>query len=175
MPAEAVRLTPNDAAFGVVRSFTGRRWILRDAPDAATRELTLHGGLSPLLARLLAARGVGAGEVDTILNPTLKQLLPEPLILKDMDKAVSRLKRAIECGERIAVFGDYDVDGSTSAALMSEFLSAVGPCRAFSTSPTGMTEGYGPNPNRIPRDAERTKAPCGRRHCRLRRRGHGRA
>jgi single-stranded-DNA-specific exonuclease len=145
MSAEAVRLPSTDAAFGVARSFTGRRWLLRDAPDAATRELTLHGGLSPLLARLLSARRVGVGEVDTILNPTLKQLLPEPLILKDMDKAVARLKRAIESGERIAVFGDYDVDGSTSAALMSEFLSAIGP-KPRVYIPDRMTEGYGPNP-----------------------------
>ncbi len=139
-------LTPvSDAAFGVARSFSGRRWILREAPDSAARELGLGGNLSPLLARLLAVRGVGAGEVETILNPTIKQLLPEPLTLKDMERAVARLRMAIERGESIAVFGDYDVDGSTSAALMSDFLSAIGkPPRIY--IPDRLTEGYGPNP-----------------------------
>jgi single-stranded-DNA-specific exonuclease len=143
MLAEAKTLA-NGAAFGVARSFTGRRWILREASDEAVRELGRRSGLSPLLARLLAARGVAADEVDTVLNPTLKQLLPEPLSLKDMDKAVARVSEAIARGEKIAVFGDYDVDGSTSAALLSEFLSALGrPPRIY--IPDRMSEGYGPN------------------------------
>ncbi len=75
---------------------------------------------------LLAARGVTSGQAVDLLNPTLKRLLPEPLSLKDMDKAVARARAAIERGERIAVFGDYDVDGSTSAALLSDFLTALG-------------------------------------------------
>ncbi|HEY2071624.1 MAG TPA: single-stranded-DNA-specific exonuclease RecJ [Rhizomicrobium sp.] len=142
MLAEAAVPT-DDAAFGVARSFTGRRWTLRETSDDQARELA-RGGLSPLLARLLAARGVSPGEVETLINPTLKQLLPEPLSLKDMDKAVARVREAIENGESIAVFGDYDVDGSTSAALLSDFLSALGrPPRIY--VPDRLTEGYGPN------------------------------
>ena len=144
MAAEALSFARPDAAFGVARSFSGRRWLLREASDDAVRALTQHDGLSPLLARLLAARGVGTDEVDTVLNPTLKQLMPEPLTLKDMERAVARVQRAIEVGEPIAVFGDYDVDGSSSAALMSEFLSQVGP-KPRIYIPDRMTEGYGPN------------------------------
>ncbi len=131
-------------AFNVSRSFSGRRWLLREASDNATRALMRAGDLSPVLARILAARGTAESDLEDILNPTLKRLLPEPLKLKDMDKAVARVRAAIEAGERIAVFGDYDVDGSASAALMHGFLRAIGkPPRIY--IPDRMREGYGPN------------------------------
>jgi single-stranded-DNA-specific exonuclease len=135
---------PFDAAFGVARSFLGRRWHLREAREDATRALSLSGNISPLLARLLAAREVSPEQVEDIVNPTLKRLLPEPSTLKDMDAAVARTRAAVERGEKIAVFGDYDVDGSTSTALASEFLSALGhPPRIY--IPDRLTEGYGPS------------------------------
>lgn len=131
-------------AFNVGRSFSGRRWLLREAPDDATRALMRAGDLSPVLARILAARGISANDLEDILNPTLKRLLPEPRTLKDMDKAVARVRAAIERGEQIAVFGDYDVDGSSSAALMHCFLNEIGlPPRIY--IPDRMSEGYGPN------------------------------
>ena len=117
MAAEAV-IRQDDAAFGVARSFSGRRWSLRDGGDEAARALATAAGISPMLARILAARGVEPDALGDVLNPTLKRLLPEPLTLKDMDKAVARTQAAIESGEKIAVFGDYDVDGSSSAALV---------------------------------------------------------
>jgi single-stranded-DNA-specific exonuclease len=143
MLAEALRPIAG-AAFGVARSFSGRKWILRDCPEDAARALSLAGDISPLLARLLATRGIGAAELGDVLNPTLRQLLPEPLRLKDMDKAVARVRAAIEAGEKIAVFGDYDVDGSCSAALLSEFLAALGQ-RPRIYIPDRLTEGYGPS------------------------------
>ena len=140
--AEAIRPAP--PAFGVVRSFLGRRWALREADDNAARALSLAHDISPMLARLLAARGVTAEQTVDLLNPTLKRLLPEPLSLKDMDKAVARARLAIEQGEKIAVFGDYDVDGSASAALVSDFFTALGrPPRIY--IPDRLTEGYGPS------------------------------
>jgi len=141
MLAEPIR---PDAAFGVARSFSGRRWHLRAAHEDAARALSLSGNISPLLARILAARDVSPEQVDDIVNPTLKRLLPEPSILKDMDAAVARTSAAVARGEKIAVFGDYDVDGSTSTALVSEFLSALGqPPRVY--IPDRLTEGYGPS------------------------------
>ena len=129
---------------GVARSFSGRRWNLAAGDEAAARALALAQGLPFVLARLLLARGVTAQDAADYLNPTLKKLLPEPLTLKDMDKAVARVAAAIARGEAIAVFGDYDVDGSCSAALMHDFLSAVGaPPRIY--IPDRMTEGYGPS------------------------------
>jgi single-stranded-DNA-specific exonuclease len=142
MLAEALK--PTSAAFSVARSFSGKRWALREATDDDATALERAGNISPFLARLLAGRGVGAEELPNILNPTLKQLLPEPLSLKDMDRAIARAREALDCNEQIAVFGDYDVDGSCSAALMSEFFTAIGrPPRIY--IPDRMTEGYGPN------------------------------
>jgi single-stranded-DNA-specific exonuclease len=125
-------------------SFSGRRWILREPDDEAVRALARGAGISDTLARLLAARGVSLAEIADVLEPTLKRLLPEPLTLKDMDKAVARAKAAVERGEKVAIFGDYDVDGSSSAALLCDFLSAVGH-RPRIYIPDRMTEGYGPN------------------------------
>jgi len=131
------------AAFGVARSLTGRRWLLKSVDAALERELLRE--ISPVLSRLLALRGVGVKQAADYLAPRLKNLLPDPAVLKDMDKAVARVSAALLNGERIAVFGDYDVDGSTSAALLSDFLSALGaPPRIY--IPDRMKEGYGPSP-----------------------------
>lgn len=131
------------AAFGVARSFTGRRWLLRPVDAAIERDLLRE--ISPTLSRLLALRGITVKEAADYLTPRLKNLLPDPDILKDMPAAVERVSAALTSGERIAVFGDYDVDGSTSAALLGDFLSALGaPPRIY--IPDRMTEGYGPSP-----------------------------
>lgn len=131
------------AAFGVARSLSGRRWLLKAVNQDIERELLRD--VSPVLARLLALRGVTAPEAADYLAPKLKHLLPDPNILKDMPSAVVRVSAALEAGERIAIFGDYDVDGSTSAALLSDFLTALGaPPRIY--IPDRMTEGYGPSP-----------------------------
>jgi len=131
------------AALGVARSFAGRRWVLRTA-DAAL-ETDLLRQYAPVLARLLALRGITVADAADYLSPRLKTLLPDPLVLKDMETAVARVTRALTQGERIAVFGDYDVDGSTSAALVSDFLSALGAVPRIYI-PDRMTEGYGPSP-----------------------------
>lgn len=133
----------NAAAFGVARSFTGRRWLLKPVDAALESELLRE--LPPVAARLLALRSVGLPQAADYLAPRLKTLLPDPLVLKDMEAAVARVSAALVAGERIAVFGDYDVDGSTSAALLSDFLSALGAApRVY--IPDRMKEGYGPSP-----------------------------
>ncbi len=116
---------------------------MRPADEVVERELLRS--VSPLLARLLALRGIGPAEAADYLAPRLKNLLPDPLVLKDMDKAVERVSAALLAGEAIAVFGDYDVDGSTSAALLSDFLSTLGVVPRIYI-PDRMTEGYGPSP-----------------------------
>lgn len=143
MSADLLAVTPQ-AAFGVARSFSGRRWRLAAGDEDAAQALARDARLSPALARLLVARGVAAADAADYLSPTLKRYLPDPATLKDMDKAVARTLRAIEGAESIAVWGDYDVDGSTSAALLSEFFAALGiAVRVY--VPDRMTEGYGPN------------------------------
>ncbi len=142
MLAEAIAPSPH--AFGVAESFSGRRWRFQPADAEVARSLSRSQNLSPLLCSLLLARGIAAADVADYLNPTLKRLLPEPLLLADMYKAVERARAAIERRETIAIFGDYDVDGSCSAALLCEFLTGLG-FRPRVYIPDRMTEGYGPN------------------------------
>ena len=117
---------------------------MAEGDEGEIRAMAADHAIPQVLAQILAARGVASKDALEYLNPTLKRLLPEPLALKDMDKAVARVCAAVELGEPIAVFGDYDVDGSCSAALLYDFLSAVAaPPRLY--IPDRMTEGYGPN------------------------------
>jgi single-stranded-DNA-specific exonuclease len=126
------------------RSACGRRWRLRPADFEEIRRLSLRLGLPEIVARLLAQRGLDCDHAPSFLEPRLRDHLPEPLHLRDMERAVARLVAAIEGGERIAVFGDYDVDGATAAALLLRFLAAVGaPTRLY--VPDRLDEGYGPN------------------------------
>ena len=129
---------------GVTASVTGKRWEERLSDGRAALALAQRAGAPEIVGRLLAARGVGLEEVDSYLQPKLRDLLPDPLHLKDMDTAVARLVRALEQGELVAIFGDYDVDGATSSAMLRRFLNAVGG-RVTVYIPDRMTEGYGPN------------------------------
>src|SRR6202000_1176131 len=106
------------AAFGVARSFSGRRWVLAEGQSDAARAMARDAEIPRVLAKILGARAMTAAD----LAPTLKQSLPDPSVFKDMDEAVARVKAAIESDEKIAVFGDYDVDGSCSAALLHDVL-----------------------------------------------------
>ncbi|MBL8672894.1 MAG: DHH family phosphoesterase, partial [Alphaproteobacteria bacterium] len=97
-----------------------------------------------LVARLLLARGIGPDEAAGFLAPSLKAELPDPAHLKGMEAAVDRLARAVLRGETVAIFGDYDVDGATSAALLQGYLQDVGATvRVY--VPDRIAEGYGPN------------------------------
>src|SRR5438876_9650693 len=133
------------AAFlGVERSICGRRWRLRsgDAPEAQTIAERL--ALPEIVGRLLAQRRVDCNHAPGFLAPRLREQLPDPSHLRDMDPAVDRLVRAVRDGETIAVFGDYDVDGATSAALLTRFFAAVG-SQVRIYVPDRLREGYGPN------------------------------
>ena len=134
------------AAFlGVERSASGKRWRLRGiTDDAAAAAIATQLAVPEILARLLTQRGVGLEEAAGFLSPRLRDQLPDPAHLKDMDRAVERLVRAIREHEKIVVFGDYDVDGATSAALLLRFFAAVG-AEGDLYVPDRMREGYGPN------------------------------
>jgi single-stranded-DNA-specific exonuclease len=133
------------AAFlGIEQSLTGRRWAARLGDERAALAIAQRHGLPDAVARLLAARDVDLEGVPDFLDPTLRKFLPDPLHLKDMDVAVARLVRAVREGERIVVFGDYDVDGATSSALLLRFFRAVGGNIAVYI-PDRRLEGYGPN------------------------------
>jgi single-stranded-DNA-specific exonuclease len=135
---------------GVENSVLGKPW--RDRLDAAANARALaiaqQTGLSDLLSRVLAGRGIGPDAAEKHLDPTLRALLPEPFALTAMQEATERLVRAVEKGETVAIFGDYDVDGACSSALLAEYLDFCGVPRIVHI-PDRITEGYGPNSEAI--------------------------
>lgn len=138
------------ALLGVETSARGLRWIERLDPAralAATAIAQAHG-LPELLGSVLAARGADTQTAARFLDPSLRTLLPDPSRLQDMEKGAERFARAIRVKEAIAVFGDYDVDGAASAALVERFLRAHGH-RAVTYIPDRLTEGYGPLPESL--------------------------
>jgi single-stranded-DNA-specific exonuclease len=137
-------IPPTPPALGVTRSVTGRRWIWRGGEERTALLLAQRTGVSEVVGRLLAARNIGADDAADFLSPTLRALLPDPSVLTDMDTAASRLARAIQTGETVAVFGDYDVDGACSAAVITLLLRGFG-CPVLTHVPDRLLEGYGPN------------------------------
>ncbi len=131
-------------ALGVARSLGGRRWVWRLGEDRVALGIAQRLALPEIVGRLLAARGVGLDAATDFLEPTLRALLPDPSILIDMNLAADRLARAVKAGETVGVFGDYDVDGACSAALMVTLLRGLG-CVVHHHVPDRMKEGYGPN------------------------------
>jgi single-stranded-DNA-specific exonuclease len=131
---------------GVGASARGLAWRERLSPEHEPQATAIsqRHGLPDLLGRVLAARGVAAQDVPVMLNPTIKALMPDPSSLRDMDAAASRLADAIEKREAVALFGDYDVDGASSSALLYRFLKHHG-VSARIYIPDRLFEGYGPN------------------------------
>ena len=130
----------------VERSILGQPWRARldGAGEARALAIAQVSGQSDLMARVLAGRGVQLDDVARYLDPTLRDLMPDPFTLRDMEPAVARLAHAVQHGEKVAIFGDYDVDGATSAALLAQYLSDCG-CETIVHIPDRVTEGYGPN------------------------------
>lgn len=129
---------------GVTRSVQGRRWRLRNTDERLALALAQQASLPEILGRVLAGRGIELEMLEDYLNPSLRRLLPDPSRFRDMDTAADRLAAAIEKDEKVAVFGDYDVDGATSTALLNRFFRAIGrPLRVY--IPDRLKEGYGPN------------------------------
>ncbi|MEX0744006.1 MAG: DHH family phosphoesterase, partial [Phycisphaeraceae bacterium] len=135
---------------GVERSARGYRWTERlDSSRAlAATAISQAHGLPELLGRVLAARGAEPHNAARHLDPTLRTLMPDPTRLQDMERAAERFAAAIRAAEPIAVFGDYDVDGAASVALIERFLRAHGQtCETY--IPDRLTEGYGPTPEAL--------------------------
>lgn len=138
------------AFLGVERSVSGNRWVSRLDQAGQNRALAIAQthGLPELIARVLAGRGVGQDEAMAFLDPTIRGLMPDPHLLTDCEKAARRLLHAIKKGETVAIFGDYDVDGAASSALVYRFLTHFGvPASIY--IPDRIFEGYGPNPTAI--------------------------
>ncbi len=142
--------TPARAILGVTASVSDRFWL--DRIDAVRAPVALaiaqRHGLPEVVARVLAGRDVTCDDAPGYLDPSLKALMPDPSALTEMDAAAARIADAVERGERIAIFGDYDVDGATSSALLGRFLQAQGLDPAVYI-PDRLIDGYGPNPRAI--------------------------
>lgn len=134
------------AFLGVEQSVLGQPWRRRlDAlGEAQASAIAQAHGTGDLLSRVLAGRGITVDSAGCHLDPALRNLLPDPYALKDMEAAAERIAAAITRGETIAVFGDYDVDGAAASALLHDFFAACGtPCLIH--IPDRLFEGYGPN------------------------------
>ena len=126
-------------ALGVERSLSGQAWRWRDAEDGGS-------SLQPddLVTRILLSRGAPRDRLDDFRRPSLRAFMPDPSMFADMDRAAERLADAVQRGEAIAVYGDYDVDGATSAALLIRVLRQLGR-NARPYIPDRLLEGYGPS------------------------------
>jgi single-stranded-DNA-specific exonuclease len=139
---------------GIEKSLTGRRWVWRESEERIGLGIAQALGIPELMGRLLAARGVSATHAPDFLDPTLRAMLPDPSCIVDMDRAAARLADAVEAHECVGVFGDYDVDGACSAAMMVTVLQGLG-CKVLTHVPDRLLEGYGPNPAALRGMAER--------------------
>ncbi|OCP24125.1 MULTISPECIES: single-stranded-DNA-specific exonuclease RecJ [unclassified Ensifer] len=138
------------AFLGVERSISGQRWVSRLDQAGQNRALAISQvhGYSDLIGRVLAGRGVTLDDAAVFLDPTLRSLMPDPDTMTDCRKAAERLAMAISRREKVVIFGDYDVDGAASSALMARFLKHFG-LEAEIYIPDRIFEGYGPNPQAI--------------------------
>ncbi|MFY9319000.1 single-stranded-DNA-specific exonuclease RecJ [Lentibacter algarum] len=133
------------AFLGVETSLTGRKWLGPTVELERAAELIVQDtDLPRALAQVLARRGVSAQKAASFLAPQLRELMPDPRSLKDMERASARIVRALDGRERVAIFADYDVDGGTSAALLIDWFRALGHDATLYV-PDRIDEGYGPN------------------------------
>lgn len=141
---------PPLSAFGVERSFGGKAWRWR----AGNMDLAQGiAGLDDIVTQLLLSRGVARDDLARHRNPTLREFLPDPSMFRDMDAAAERLAQAILFAEQVTIYGDYDVDGATSAALLLRLLRALGHDAGYYI-PDRLLEGYGPSGEALVRLAQ---------------------
>ncbi len=125
-------------------SVSGKNWLLKKFSSSDILELTEKFSLSETVAKLLSIRKNKIDDIDLFLNPKIKNLLPNPLKLKDMDKAIERTFKCIVNGDVIGIFGDYDVDGASSTAILSRYFDSIKQ-NIHTYIPDRHKEGYGPN------------------------------
>ena len=125
-------------------SLTNKRWKLKNFDERETENISQNFGFSYLLAKLFNIRKINISDIDQYINPSLKDHMPDPYNLVDMEKACSRIYDSISNDEKIAIFGDYDVDGSTSTSIIVNYFRSLG-IEVEYHIPNRFTEGYGPN------------------------------
>ena len=129
-----------------LNSVLGKNWTPKNYNEETVKFLKENFNLSEIVSRLIAIRKIKIEDVNIFLKPKIKNLLPNPFILKDMDKAVNRTFQAIINKEITGIFGDYDVDGATSTAILGNYFNEIN--HEFQIYiPDRKTEGYGPSIN----------------------------
>ena len=126
------------------KSLLGNYWHLKDFDERLVLSYSQKNKISPLLAKLLLLRSVKEDLVDDFLNANINNNLPDPFLLKDMEKSVNRIISAIQHNENIGIIADYDVDGSTSASILFKFLQHFSN-KIIIKIPDRLNEGFGPN------------------------------
>ena len=106
-------------------SVSGKNWIYKKFDYSDIKKFSEKYSLNEMVARLLSIRKKNIENIELFLNPTIKNLLPNPLHLKDMNKAIDRTYLNIENNESFGIFGDYDVDGASSTALLARYFSTI--------------------------------------------------
>src|SRR6201995_4667890 len=156
LPASALPLEAPNAFLGVAHSLTGKLWRDRLEARGAAKALaiTQRYQLPEMLARVLAGREVELDAVEDFLDPTIRKLMPDPYTVTQMEAAAKRIADAALRGEKVAIFGDYDVDGATSAALLAWHLRHCG-LDPLIHIPDRIFEGYGPNTEAVRMLAEK--------------------
>ncbi len=149
-------MTESRLFLSVENSATGRAWRDRLDERGAVRALDIaqRHELPELLARILAGRNIETDAVAAFLDPTIKHAMPDPHVLTAMKEAAERIADAVTRSESVAIFGDYDVDGTTSAALLARYLRQCGLAPIIHI-PDRLFEGYGPNIEAVRGLAER--------------------
>jgi len=125
-------------------SFTKKNWQLKDFDERETENICQNFGFSYLLAKLFSIRKIDSTEIDSYISPSLKDHIPDPYSLTDMEKACNRVYESVIQNQKIAVFGDYDVDGSTATSILVNYFRSIG-IKIDYHIPNRFTEGYGPN------------------------------
>ena len=127
-----------------VLSVTGKKWIYKNSDTDKIRKIKETFNLDEISAKLISQRNIELNELSNFINPQLKNTLPNPNILKDMDKSVLKTVDLIKKNKRLGLFGDYDVDGASSAALLASYFNCIN--RQYEIYiPNRKLEGYGPS------------------------------
>lgn len=143
MTVSQYKLSSSSYLFDGKASVSGRRWVFNETNSREALQLAQNHNIGTLAASILLKRGITFQTASSFLKPTLRDLMPDPSHLKDMDTGVDRISRAIHNAENLAVFGDYDVDGATATAVLKRYFRDIGvPLRVY--IPQRIEEGYGP-------------------------------
>ena len=127
-----------------VTTVSGKNWLFKKFNPADVKKYSEDYSLNEMVAKLLSIRKKNIEDINLFLNPTIKNLLPNPLRLKDMESAIERTFQSIKKKELIGIFGDYDVDGATSTALLTRYFLSINQ-KIHTYIPDRKREGYGPS------------------------------